>query len=88
MIVESDCGQSLLTTTPAPVLCRGVTRGYSEVSIKFVSYENMGDIQNDCKRCDSGQQDYCDIVLDICISPRGRRLILPTYTSCDCIVLY
>lgn len=90
MVVESSCGLLSTTTSPAtttaPNTCRPVALGVSEFRLKFVSYENLGDLQSDCSRCDSntmpGQQNYCDLVLDVCISPLGKRYTSISVVSC------
>lgn len=81
LVIEAVCSRIPITaaptTSPAPDLCTPVNNGVSEVRLKFVSYENLGDIKMDCSRCDSNtspsQQNYCDIVLEICVSPLGKR---------------
>lgn len=75
--METSCAVPMTdaVTTPSPVLC-AVSSGYSEYSIQFVSLENLADAKYDCGRCDAsvgGGNDYCDIVLDICISDLGSK---------------
>lgn len=63
------------TTSVAPVVC-ALTRGYSQYTVGFVKYENLGDVASTCSRCDAATnsvQDFCDIVFDICVSPLGTR---------------
>ena len=68
------------TTSVAPITCP-LSQGYSQFTVGFVKYENLGDVTSTCSRCDTPTnniQDFCDIVFDICVSPLGTRYKLVT----------
>ena len=47
--------------------------GSSELSALIYAYDNPSDVAANGQRCDSGINDYCDVVFDVCLSQQGYR---------------
>ena len=48
--------------------------GYTKMYIDFITYINEFDLKATGIRCDNnGTRDYCDLVLELCISRLGNR---------------
>lgn len=77
MIVEASCTTPTTTSTTTEAVPECARNpGYTQLNLDLVEFENLGDLLADCTKCDSSSAtDYCDVVLDICVSNLGSRSV-------------